>query len=420
MFLWKLLGFSARGTAVTPACPRVLIRLLGALPAAAISAAVLDQFRPCFSHPAGWFFGPESVRTLIVVPLWKSVPMEALRVQRAGHGGHAGLRTRADSPVGGASSSREFGGGARADRADRPGVRCAPFTEAAGLPDTAETTGLVEAAETAVLVEAVETAGAFEAAASATGVGAGEASGSGGYGAGAAGLLQAIAVVNAAAMAAPGALAMADYTEAAQYAGMAEELSRTVEYLQILSAGAVDHTRTQAITAAATARSRSARTWITGWDNGTETLNETDTAWPATTTESTTAGSTPADATAADGITAPVSARTVPTSPADDGCKNTEEFLRLRLRIGISEARRRLHLAHCVLPATTLTGDTTPPIREHLATALAPTTSTTPDPETATSTATDTGPDTDGNGPGMSAAGPVVSSRAGTIISLPP
>ncbi|TAP38772.1 HNH endonuclease [Arthrobacter sp. S39] len=230
---------------------------------------------------------------------------------------------------------------------------------------------------------------------------------------------------------------MADYAEAAQYAGMAEELSRTVEYLQILSAGAVDHTRTQAISAAATARSRSGRTWITGWDNGTETLNETDTAWPATTTTetdtawpaTTTTETTATDTTAADGITAPatagaVPARTVPPSPADDGCKNTEEFLRITLRIGISEARRRLHLAHCVLPATTLTGDTTPPIREHLATALAPTTSTTPDNETDTSPDTSTGTDSemdpyaDGSGPGVSVAGPAVSSRAGTIISL--
>ncbi len=179
----------------------------------------------------------------------------------------------------------------------------------------------------------------------------------GGFGAGAAALLHAIAAVNAAAMAAPGALAMADYTEAAQYAGMAEELSRTAEYLQILSAGAVDRTRTRAIAEAATRAARSSRngrSWVTGWDNGTETLNETDTNWP--------------------GNTAPAAAPTAPSSPADDGCKNTAEFLRLRLRIGISEARRRLHLAHSVLPETTLTGDTTPPPREHLAAGLAPTT----------------------------------------------
>jgi hypothetical protein len=47
----------------------------------------------------------------IVVPLWQSVPMEALRAPRAGYGGHAGLLTRADSPAGGVASFRAFGGG---------------------------------------------------------------------------------------------------------------------------------------------------------------------------------------------------------------------------------------------------------------------------------------------------------------------
>ncbi len=214
-------------------------------------------------------------------------------------------------------------------------------------------------------------------------------------------LRQALAVVNAAAMAAPGALAMASYVEAADYAGIAEDLSRTVDYLQILSAGAVDRTRSQAISEAATRaarNSRNGRSWTTGWDNGTETLNETDTSWPAATENP---------------------ARHVPASPSDDGCKNTAEFLRLRLRIGISEARRRLHLAHSVLPETTLTGDTTPPPREHLAAGLAPTT-----PDTATDTDKDTGTaDPANTAPGQETpsqryAGSAVSSRAGTIISL--
>ncbi|BAS06959.1 hypothetical protein AHiyo4_03810 [Arthrobacter sp. Hiyo4] len=95
-----------------------------------------------------------------------------------------------------------------------------------------------------------------------------------------AGLAAAIASVNAAAASAPGTLAMAGYVEASDFAGLVEELSRTVDYLQILAAGAVDRTRTQAITAAATT-SRTTRDWITGWDNGVETLNETDATWPA-------------------------------------------------------------------------------------------------------------------------------------------
>jgi hypothetical protein len=110
-----------------------------------------------------------------------------------------------------------------------------------------------------------------------------------------------------------------------------------------------------------------------------------------------------------------VAGRGVPNSPADDGCRNTEEFLRIRLRIGITEARRRLRLARDVLPATTLTGDRIPPAREHLATGLTPTT-----PDSDTDTGTDAEAATDTTDPALPAtvAGPAVSSRAGTIISL--
>jgi hypothetical protein len=85
------------------------------------------------------------------------------------------------------------------------------------------------------------------------------------------------------------------------------------------------------------------------------------------------------------------------TSPADDGCANTAEFLRLRLRIGKSEANRRLALAADILPATTLTGDTIPAPREHLAAALTPTPASTGTPHTEDSTGTDTdaGPGSD-------------------------
>src|SRR4051812_32899942 len=56
-----------------------------------------------------------------------------------------------------------------------------------------------------------------------------------------------------AALAAPGVLATATYAGAADYADHIEGLSRTIEYLQLLAAGAVDRTRNQAIQAAATA-----------------------------------------------------------------------------------------------------------------------------------------------------------------------
>jgi cell division septation protein DedD len=262
-----------------------------------------------------------------------------------------------------------------------------------------------------------------------------------------------------AAAAAPSMLAGADYVEAANYAGQVEELSRGVEYLQVLSAGTVDRTRTQAVAAADAARasrSRTGKTWVTGWDNGVETLNETDTNWPS---GSTAPGST-ASANDSDGswnrdwnrdgqcFRASASERgsgaasevacgagtgtggqdRVITSPADDGSANTAEFLRQRLRIGKSEANRRLALAADILPTTTLTGDTIPAPREHLAAALTPTPASTGTPNTegttGTGTDTDAGPDSEdtvgaGDGvEGTAAACPAVSSRAGTIIAL--
>lgn len=227
-------------------------------------------------------------------------------------------------------------------------------------------------------------------------------------------------LVARAAAAAPSMLAGASYLEAANYAAGVEEISRTVEYLQVLSAGTVDRTRTQAIAAADTARASRSRTgtgtgtgkgWVTGWDNGVETLNETDTHWPA--------GSAPCDT----GTMSVTDGRDrVITSPADDGCANTAEFLRQRLRISKSEANRRLALAKDILPASTLTGDTIPAPRQHLATALTPTpTNTSTDTR---NTEDSTGPgseDTGGAGDGVqgtAAACPAVSSRAGTIIAL--
>ncbi|WP_426226731.1 DUF222 domain-containing protein [Pseudarthrobacter sp. DSP2-3-2b1] len=140
----------------------------------------------------------------------------------------------------------------------------------------------------------------------------------------AAGLAEAIAVVKEAAAAGPDFLAMAGYAEAAEYASQVEELSRSVEYLQTLGAGAVDRTRTQAIT----------------------------------------------ESPAASGPAVPFASH-FPASPADDGCRNTAEFLRARLRISAAEAHRRIQLAHSVLPRPGITGHTQSAERPDLATALA-------------------------------------------------
>ncbi|WP_461172454.1 HNH endonuclease [Arthrobacter sp. Z1-9] len=267
----------------------------------------------------------------------------------------------------------------------------------------------------------------------------------------------------AAAAAAPTMLAAADYVEAADFAGHVEDFSRSVEYLQILAAGTVDRTRTQAIAAADAARagrSRTGKGWVTGWDNGAETLNETDAAWPeepaprdltavgleasgssgsaasgsvasgsvasGSTTSYTVASDTAASCSEADGVRSPIESDRpgrVVTSPADDGCANTAEFLRLRLRIAKSEAHRRLALAADILPTTTLTGDIIPATREHLAAALTPTPA--PAPAGTVKDSEDEGEDTadtadtgDETPTAWAATSPAVSSRAGTIISL--
>ncbi|WP_457948584.1 DUF222 domain-containing protein [Pseudarthrobacter sp. alpha12b] len=188
-------------------------------------------------------------------------------------------------------------------------------------------------------------------------------------------------------------LASASYVEAADFADGVEELVRTAEYLQILSAGAVDRTRTEAISDTATTKTRAGRSrgWTTGWDaNGVETLNATPAIGALNHTGA--PNETDADCPALPAQPDPP----VVTSPADDGCRNTAEFLRLRLRIPIREARRRLTLAQQVLPGTTLTGEPLPPARPRLAAALTPAT---------------TG-GSDGN-----VQGPAVSSHAATIIT---
>ncbi|WP_228405121.1 HNH endonuclease signature motif containing protein [Pseudarthrobacter sp. L1SW] len=183
------------------------------------------------------------------------------------------------------------------------------------------------------------------------------------------------------------ALRGASYPAVDQFAGHIEEFARTIEHLQLLAVGAVDRTRTEAIAAAAAARANRSRSWVTGWNNGAETLDETDVDWPA-----------PATPAACPDATGPASsAGQVVTSPADDGCRNTAEFLRLRLRIPLREARRRLALAHQTLPGTSLTGEPLPPARPRLATALTPVSGRVPEQGKSSS--------------------PVVSTYAGTIIA---
>ncbi|MFJ5862574.1 DUF222 domain-containing protein [Pseudarthrobacter sp. NPDC092439] len=166
-------------------------------------------------------------------------------------------------------------------------------------------------------------------------------------------------LISAATSVASASLDAVSYVEAAHTAGMVEELARRVEYLQLLAAGAVERTRTRAISVANAASAA-------GRPDG-----------------------------------------TARTSPADDGCRDASEFLRISLRIPRQEARRRLALACQVLPATALTGEIVPASRSHLAAALMPEVcgpEQLPSPDTA-----------DEKLPRLAA--PQMSSYAGTVIS---
>ncbi|WP_235423686.1 HNH endonuclease signature motif containing protein [Pseudarthrobacter chlorophenolicus] len=197
-----------------------------------------------------------------------------------------------------------------------------------------------------------------------------------------------------AAVAAREALPTADYTRAATFAADVEGLSRCVEYLQLIAARAVEHTRTRAIADAESNRTARRAARVSFWGaNGIEILNETDTNWPAATRVP---AATPAERTTA--------AQALLTSPAGDGCRNTAEFLRLRLFIPVREARRRLTLAHQTLPGTTLTGEPIAPTHELLASTLAPADASIGQPAT-----TDTPPHI--------ITAPAVSSHAATIIT---
>ncbi|MBT2554740.1 hypothetical protein J7I89_17345, partial [Arthrobacter sp. ISL-5] len=189
-------------------------------------------------------------------------------------------------------------------------------------------------------------------------------------------------LLGAAVESAPGELALAGFPAAAEFAGLAEEISRGAEYLQLLGAAAVDRTRTEAISAAGPASK--AAGWTTGWGDDTESADAGSAAAtaPAGTSAPTVSAGTGAPAvsavagTAAAGASSSAATSTsaaVPAvSPADDGSRNTAEFLRTRLRIGAGEARRRLALASAILPRTGITGQPMPPPYEKTAAALAP------------------------------------------------
>ncbi|MBP1133781.1 hypothetical protein JOE31_000013 [Arthrobacter sp. PvP023] len=160
--------------------------------------------------------------------------------------------------------------------------------------------------------------------------------------------------------------AVLGFREAADFAASVEEAARTLEYLQVVAAGAVDRSRREA---SAAARSGAGVGWTTGW--GSETAVHGPIGW-ATRTPACGPGDSDGGTEAAAGpVPSPEPPRSNDPGPADDGCRNTTEFLRMRLRIGAGEARRRLALAEAVLPRAGITGHPQPPERPVLAAAVA-------------------------------------------------
>ncbi|MDI3211962.1 HNH endonuclease signature motif containing protein [Arthrobacter sp. AL12] len=145
------------------------------------------------------------------------------------------------------------------------------------------------------------------------------------------------------------AAALFGVAEAADFADRVEELSRMVDYFQLVAAGAVDRTRTQAAAGARTAAAKFGANapagWLTGWN-----------------AEASAPKTTPPD---------PIWNEQEGTAPSpgwvDDGYRNTAEFLRARLRISAPEARRRLALVADVLPRTGISGQPLPAAKEELA-----------------------------------------------------
>ena len=175
-----------------------------------------------------------------------------------------------------------------------------------------------------------------------------------------------------------------DVSEASAFAGRVEELSRSVEYLQLVAAAAVDRTRRRANSvgsqaaavgfgsdAGGAATGGSPVGWLTGW-------NTEDTAATAARAVDSAAEQAPVAAPCGGPDLPPAQChrcgvwrRTFASGCLDDGYRNTTEFLRARLRISAAEARRRLALAAEVLPRTGIADQPLPAAKEELAAAVA-------------------------------------------------
>ena len=147
------------------------------------------------------------------------------------------------------------------------------------------------------------------------------------------------------------------FRAASDFAGQVEEISRTVEYLQLVAAAAVDQARKQSVPAAAGA----VTSWTTGWRDDAPGAGSSSTGAISTAAVDVAGVSGTG---AGDGFSSGMRA-------VDDGYRNTAEFLRARLRIGAAEARRRLSLAGGLLPRQGLAGRQVPAAHPELGAAVA-------------------------------------------------
>ncbi|WP_214860364.1 DUF222 domain-containing protein, partial [Arthrobacter sp. ISL-30] len=182
-----------------------------------------------------------------------------------------------------------------------------------------------------------------------------------------------------------------DGGEAGEYAHLVEELSRTVEFLQIVAAGLAQRVLQEALASPASGitlavnegwgrNGISAAASTGGWGTNDTGTSATAIGWRSSETSPASTGgwggedtSADNDRTAADhggAVSGGVPARAYGVGPGAPEFRNTAEYLRACLRISAGEARRRLALAGAVLPRTGLTGQPMPPVREELAEAM--------------------------------------------------
>jgi hypothetical protein len=166
--------------------------------------------------------------------------------------------------------------------------------------------------------------------------------------------------------------------EAADFAGHVEDLSRTVEYFQLVAAAAVERTRQQAVFTAPAAHGWGEEAaqagWLTGWKQESDGGTDAGAGGGADAVSDAGAHGVPVGGTLAGAGPGPrgdLAGQMGMSAAADDGYRNATEFLRARLRISAAEAKRRLTLAAELLPRAGSGGHTGPPVRKELAAAVA-------------------------------------------------